>query len=67
MVSDDMNRADAHAELKQRNIDFGPFPQLEKAVADDVALLKNSKLIPDSVVISGWVYEVETGRVKHVI
>lgn len=57
----------AHAELKSRNIDFGPFPQLEKAVEDDVALLKGSKLVPDDVVISGWVYEVETGRVKRVV
>lgn len=60
-------RADAHAELKQRGIDFGPFPRLEKAVEDDVALLKNSKLIPDTVAISGWVYEVETGRVRKVV
>lgn len=60
-------RSEAHAELKQRNIDFGPFPELEKAVADDVALLKNSKLISDSVPITGWVYEVETGRVRSVV
>lgn len=63
----DSDRDEAHAELGQRNIDFGPFPQLEKAVEDDVALLKGSKLVPDSVTISGWVYEVETGRVRHVV
>lgn len=63
----DACRPEAHSELKQRQIDFGPFPQLDKAVEDDVALLKGSKLVPDSVAISGWVYEVETGRVRKVV
>lgn len=58
---------EAHAELKRRNIDFGPFPELEKAVEDDVALLRGSQLVPDDVAISGWVYEVETGEVKQVV
>lgn len=48
-------------------LDFQPFPDLEKAVEDDVNYLKASKAIPDSVVISGWVYEVETGKVKQVL
>ena len=39
---------------------------LAKAVRDDVAYLKGSKLVPDDVVISGWIYEVETGKVKPV-
>lgn len=62
-------RDEAHQELRTRNIQFGPFPDLEKAVEDDVALLnlKNSKLVPDSIAISGWVYEVETGRVKQIV
>ena len=48
-------------------LDFQPFPDLEKAVEDDVNYLKASRAIPDSVVISGWVYEVETGKVKQVL
>lgn len=48
-------------------LDFQPFPDLEKGVEDDVKYLKGSKAIPDSVTISGWVYEVETGKVKHVV
>ncbi|KAL2022352.1 hypothetical protein VTK56DRAFT_5419 [Thermocarpiscus australiensis] len=54
-------------ELRQRNLDFLPFPQLEKAVEADVKFLKESKLVPDSVVISGWVYEVETGKTRRVV
>ncbi|KAK5094814.1 hypothetical protein LTS08_008431 [Lithohypha guttulata] len=58
---------EAHQELRTRNIQFGPFPDLEKAVEDDVALLKNSKLVSDSIAISGWVYEVKTRRVKQIV
>jgi len=47
-------------------LDFLPFADLEKALEDDVNFLKASKAIPDHVNISGWVYEVETGRVRHV-
>lgn len=59
--------AEAVEELKQRDLDFLPFPELEKAVEADVEFLRASKLVPDSVVISGWVYEVETGRTRRVV
>jgi carbonic anhydrase len=48
------------------NLDFLPFPELEEAVKTDLAFLKGSKAIPDSVTLSGWVYEVESGRVRRV-
>ena len=57
----------AEAKNELADLDFQPFPDLEQAVKDDVKLLKESKAIPGSVVISGWVYEVETGRVRKVI
>jgi len=47
--------------------DFQSFPDLEEAVRADVKLLKESSLIPKEVVISGHVYEVETGKVKEVV
>jgi carbonic anhydrase len=58
---------EATRELSAFNGDFQPFPDLEAAVKNDVQFLKGSKLIPDKVTISGWVYEVETGKVKSVI
>lgn len=48
-------------------LDFQPFPELDQAVKDDVLLLKGTKAIPDAVKISGWVYEVETGKVRQVV
>lgn len=48
-------------------MDFQPFPDLEEGVENDVKFLKETKAIPDSVNISGWVYEVETGKVRKVV
>jgi len=47
--------------------EFLPFPDLEKAVRADVELLRGSGLVAKGVVVSGWVYEVETGRVRWVV
>ncbi|KAL1863165.1 hypothetical protein VTK73DRAFT_6410 [Phialemonium thermophilum] len=58
---------EAEAELKSRNLNFLPFPDLEKAVKEDVEFLRSTKLVPDTVAISGWVYEVETGKTRRVV
>ncbi|MBJ8325804.1 beta-class carbonic anhydrase [Streptococcus pacificus] len=46
--------------------DFLPFKDLEKSVKEDIALLKESPLIPDDVLISGAIYDVDTGRMVEV-
>jgi carbonic anhydrase len=48
------------------SLDFQPFPDLDQAVKDDVELLRKTKLVADDVAITGWVYEVETGKVRQV-
>jgi len=47
--------------------DFQPFPDLEGALKSDVDILKTSPLVSKGTNISGWVYEVETGKVRHVV
>lgn len=47
-------------------LDFLPFPDLDDAVRDDVEYLRGSKAVADGVTVSGWVYEVETGKVRAV-
>lgn len=47
--------------------DFLPFTDIEASVREDIALLKQSPLIPDDVEISGAVYDVDTGRMTEVI
>lgn len=58
---------EAAKELKSHNLDFLPFPKLEEAVEDDVKYLRGTNLVPNSVTITGWVYEVETGKVRQVV
>jgi carbonic anhydrase len=48
------------------DVDFLPFGDLEESVRDDVAFLRDSDLIPDSVTIRGFVYDVKSGRVSEV-
>ena len=46
--------------------DFLPFIDVEESVREDVALLRQSPLIPADVEISGAVYDVDTGRMTVV-
>ena len=39
---------------------------LKKSVREDMAILRQSPLIPDDVIISGAVYDVDTGRMTQV-
>ena len=48
------------------NIDFLPFSNLEQSVRDDVTFLRNSPFIPQSIDISGFVYDVSTGKLLPV-
>ncbi len=47
-------------------IDFLPFPDVAQSVRDDVASLRGSNLIPDSVPVSGFIYDVRSGRLEAV-
>ncbi len=53
-------KQDIHADAD--SIDFLPFGNLEQSVRDDVATLKASPLIPDNIEISGFIYDVESGK-----
>ena len=49
------------------SLDFQPFPDLKEAVKSDVELLKGSKVVSNEAMVSGWVYDVETGKVEEVV
>jgi carbonic anhydrase len=49
-----------------KDLDFLTFPDLEAKVKEDVEFLK-SKAVEDGITITGWVYEVETGKVRSVV
>ena len=47
--------------------EFQTFADLEAAVKSDIQLLKGSRLFAEDIVISGWIYEVETGKTRRVV
>lgn len=47
-------------------VDFYPFASLEESVREDVERLKSSPLIPDTIVVRGAIYDVDTGCVTEV-
>ena len=46
--------------------DFLPFQDVEESVREDMKLLRECPLIPDDVIISGAVYDVDTGSMREV-
>jgi carbonic anhydrase len=47
-------------------MDFLPFPELTQGVRDDVRTIRESPLIPDDIPVTGWIYDVHTGRLDRV-
>jgi carbonic anhydrase len=48
------------------DVDFKPFPNLEESVRESVRTLRESPLLPDSLEVSGWIYDVHSGRINEV-
>jgi carbonic anhydrase len=65
--TDEVIRDKIRSDLNQNvdHIAFLPFKNLEKSVLDDINLLKENSLVLD-VPITGYVYQVETGKIVKV-
>ena len=46
------------------SIDFLEFPELETSVKDDVEYLRSNPLLLPETTVSGWVYDVTSGKVS---
>jgi carbonic anhydrase len=57
-------KQDLHADAD--HIDFLPFKDVEQSVRDDVAYLRESPFIPQSIGISGYIYDVKSGKLHPV-
>ena len=59
---------DIHAKLgpASESIDFQPFPDVDERVRESVDAIRSAPLLPDSFGATGFVYEVETGRLRPV-
>ena len=54
-------------ELMYLGQDFLPFQDIDESVREDMKLLRECPLIPDDVIISGAVYDVDTGSMRESI
>ena len=63
---------DIRAQVRERlgadadGIDFLPFADVDQSVRDDVAAIRASRLVPDEVAVSGFVYDVRSGALRQV-
>ena len=48
------------------DLDFLPFGDLEQSVREDVAIMRSSPLFPADYEVTGFVYDVATGRLRLV-
>jgi carbonic anhydrase len=48
------------------NIDFLPFSDLDGAIRQDVATIRSTPLLPDGLIVTGFVYDVRSGRLRQV-
>lgn len=65
--TDEVIRRKIRTDLRQDvdHIAFLPFGDLRQSVLDDVKLVRESTLVLD-VPVTGFLYEVETGRIVRV-
>jgi carbonic anhydrase len=65
--------ADLQEKLKKElhstadHIAFLSIAKLEDSVRDDVDFLKNSSLLLKDVPVSGWLYDVKTGKLNRIV
>src|SRR5438067_9919901 len=59
---------DLHGKLgpESESIDFEPFPDVAERVRQSVETIRTHPLLPDAFGASGFVYDVETGRIEPV-
>ena len=48
------------------DIDFLPFKDVEESVRGSVEQVRSSALLPEGLPVSGWVYDVRSGRIDKV-
>jgi carbonic anhydrase len=64
--NDDLRGKLADEGTDASHIDFLPFGDLEQSVRDDVQKIKDSPFLPDDAPVTGYVYDVSSGRLTEV-
>jgi carbonic anhydrase len=50
----------------ETDLDFLPFSDLDQSVREDVRAIRQSQLLHPDVPVTGFIYDVRTGRLRHV-
>ncbi len=48
-------------------LDFLPFTDQVRALREDVETIRSSPFIPDTIPVSGLIFDVKTGRLEHIV
>jgi carbonic anhydrase len=57
-------RRDLNADAS--GVDFLPFSDLDESVREDVETIRSSPLVAEDISVSGFVYDVKSGRLREV-
>jgi carbonic anhydrase len=66
-TNDDLRRRlREEADADASRVDFRPFPDLQESVRESLRAVRESPFLPDSLELSGWIYDVHDGRLAEV-
>ena len=60
------DKLEAETGTSASTIDFMPFSDVEDSLREDVETIRHNPFLPKDVEVSGWVYDVQTGRIREV-
>ncbi|KAJ7129254.1 carbonic anhydrase [Mycena epipterygia] len=63
----DAAKGDAVVAARVDAIDFLEFKDLEGSIKEDVAWLKSEPLLLPETTVTGWIYDVKSGKVSQVV
>jgi len=59
-------KLEAETGSSARDIDFLPFSNLDDSVREDVRTIRANRFLPQDAEVTGWVYDVRTGRLHQI-
>ena len=59
-------KLEAETGSSARDIDFMPFSDVEGSVREDVRTIRDNPFLPNDAEVTGWVYDVRSGRMRQV-
>jgi carbonic anhydrase len=66
-TNDDLRgRLREEADADASHVDFRAFPDLQESVRESLRAVRESPFLPDSLELSGWIYDVHDGRLAEV-